>query len=121
MSLIPSMEDSPAALMGSLGQLEWKETAEAHVLKAEVGGLRREEVKVEVEDGRVLQVSGERNIQIQDHNDASHTLHRTTSKFKRSFTLPANAKLDHLKASIENGLLTVTVPKITHSMPIHNS
>ncbi|XP_020235747.1 class I heat shock protein-like [Cajanus cajan] len=104
MSLIPSMEDSPAALMGSLGQLEWKETAEAHVLKAEV------------EDGRVLQVSGERNIQIHDH-----TLHRTTSKFKRSFTLPANAKLDHLKASIENGLLTVTVPKITHSMPIHNS
>ncbi|XP_004505086.1 18.5 kDa class I heat shock protein-like [Cicer arietinum] len=92
-------------------QIDWKETPEAHVFKADVPGLKQEEVKVEVEDGRVLQIRGERSVERQEMNDANHRVERSSGKFMRSFTLPANCKMDQVKASMENGILTVTVPK----------
>ncbi|GKE25149.1 putative small heat shock protein HSP20 [Tanacetum coccineum] len=65
--------------------IDWKETDTGHVFKADVPGLKKEEVKVEVEDDRV---------------------------FMRRFRLPENAKVEEVKANMENGVLTVTVPKV---------
>ncbi|XP_014506143.1 18.5 kDa class I heat shock protein-like [Vigna radiata var. radiata] len=92
-------------------RVDWKETPEAHVFKAEIPGLKKEEVKVEIEDDRVLQISGERNVEKEDKNDTWHRVERSSGKFLRKFRLPENAKVDQVKASMEDGVLTVTVPK----------
>ncbi|KAJ9189145.1 hypothetical protein P3X46_000475 [Hevea brasiliensis] len=92
-------------------RIDWKETPEAHIFKADVPGLKKEEVKVEVEDGRILQISGERNKEKEEKNDKWHRLERSSGKFLRRFRLPENAKMDNVKASLENGVLTVKVPK----------
>ncbi|XAR60675.1 hypothetical protein NMG60_11034143 [Bertholletia excelsa] len=92
-------------------RVDWKETPEAHVFKADLPGLRKEEVKVEIEDDRVLQISGERNAEKEEKNDTWHRVERSSGKFVRRFRLPENAKMDQVKASMENGVLTVTVPK----------
>ncbi|CAM8911317.1 hypothetical protein QQ045_032363 [Rhodiola kirilowii] len=92
-------------------RVDWKETPEAHVFKADLPGLKKEEVKVEVEDGRVLQISGERSKESEEKNDKWHRIERSSGKFVRRFQLPENAKMEEVKASIENGVLTVTVPK----------
>ncbi|WJX52074.1 hypothetical protein P8452_38218 [Trifolium repens] len=120
MSMIPSnLEESLSNSIQELSrdnpilhdQIDWEETPEGHVLKADVPGLKKEEVKVEVEDGRVLQISGERSVEREDVNGAGHRVERSSGKFIRSFTLPANCKMDQVKASIQDGVLTVTVPK----------
>ncbi|KAK5830601.1 17.3 kDa class I heat shock protein [Gossypium arboreum] len=98
-------------------RIDWKETPEAHVFKADVPGLKKEEVKVEVEDDRVLQISGERNMEKEDKNDTWHRVERSSGKFMRRFRLPENAKMDQIKASMENGVLTVTVPKLEVKKP----
>ncbi|KAL3838462.1 hypothetical protein ACJIZ3_023053 [Penstemon smallii] len=98
-------------------RIDWKETPEAHVFKADVPGLKKEEVKVEVEEGRVLQISGERNKEQEEKNDKWHRVERSSGKFLRRFRLPENAKLDEVKANMENGVLTVTVPKVEVKKP----
>lgn len=92
-------------------RIDWKETPESHIFKADLPGLKKEEVKVEVEEGRILQISGERSKEEEEKNDKWHRLERSSGKFMRRFRLPDNAKMDEVKASLENGVLTVTVPK----------
>ncbi|XP_011019192.1 PREDICTED: class I heat shock protein-like [Populus euphratica] len=97
--------------------VDWKETPEAHVFKADLPGLKKEEVKVEIEEGRVLQISGERSVEKEDKNDKWHRVERGRGKFLRRFWLPENARVDEVKASMENGVLTVTIPKAEEKKP----
>ncbi|KAL6581029.1 hypothetical protein OROMI_006952 [Orobanche minor] len=92
-------------------RIDWKETPEARVFKVDVSGLKKEEVKVEVEDGSILQITGERNKEKEEKEDKWHRVERSSGKFLRRFRLPKNAKLDQVKATMENGVLTVMVPK----------
>ncbi|XP_050213237.1 17.4 kDa class I heat shock protein-like [Mercurialis annua] len=106
---LPASAGEVSALANA--RIDWKETEEAHIFKADVPGLKKEEVKVEVEEGRVLQISGERSKEKEEKNDKWHRVERSSGKFMRRFRLPENAKIDEVKASMENGVLTVTVPK----------
>ncbi|KAF3960194.1 hypothetical protein ACB098_06G149800 [Castanea mollissima] len=105
-SNFPSETSSFAA-----AKVDWKETQNAHVFKADVPGLKKEEVKVEIEDGRVLQISGERSQEQEEKSDTWHRVERSSGRFSRRFRLPENAKVEEVKAAMENGVLTVTVPK----------
>ena len=81
------------------------------MFKADVPGLKKEEVKVEIEDGRVLQISGERSQEQEEKSDTWHRVERSSGRFSRRFRLLENAKVEEVKAAMENGVLTVTVPK----------
>ncbi|KAI9195347.1 hypothetical protein LWI28_014047 [Acer negundo] len=47
----------------------------------------------------------------EDKNDTWHRVERSRGRFSRRFRLPGNVKIDQIKASLENGVLTVTLPK----------
>ncbi|KAA0051539.1 17.8 kDa class I heat shock protein-like [Cucumis melo var. makuwa] len=98
-------------------RIDWKETPQAHIFKADLPGINKEEVKVEVEEGRVLQISGERSKEQEEKNDKWHRVERSSGKFMRRFRLPENAKVEEVKARMENGVLTVTVPKMEEKKP----
>ncbi|KAK1660650.1 hypothetical protein QYE76_048809 [Lolium multiflorum] len=106
-SIIPAVSGNSEAAAFANVLVDWKETPEAHVFKADLPGVKKEEVKVEVEDGNVLVVSGERTKEKEDKNDKWHRIERSSGKFVRRFSLPENTKLDQVKAGLENGVLTI--------------
>ena len=117
-SLVPSVASSDrdtAAFANA--RIDWKETPEAHVFKADLPGVKKEEVKVKVEDGNVLVISGERSKEKEDKNDKWHRVERSSGKFLRRFRLPEDAKTDQVNAGLENGVLTVSVPKAEVKKP----
>jgi HSP20 family protein len=106
----------------TLSQRAWvpavdiRETAESLVLTAELPGLSRDDVDITLENS-VLTLRGERKFERDENQGNYHRIERSYGTFSRSFTLPANVQGEAVKASFENGVLTVEIPKREESRP----
>lgn len=79
------------------------------VLKADMPGIRPEEVKIEVEDG-VLTVSGEHDESTEEKGDNYLRRERRFGSFSRSVALPAGVDAGDIQATTHDGVLEVRIP-----------
>jgi len=86
------------------------------VIKAELPDVKKEDVKVTVENG-VLTISGERKFEKEEKKKKYHRVERAFGTFVRSFSLPDVADASKVKAEFKNGMLTVHVPKSEKAKP----
>ncbi|KAM0943809.1 putative small heat shock protein HSP20 [Dioscorea sansibarensis] len=80
--------------------VHWSQTPESHLFSADLPGVRREEIRVEVEDSRYLIIRTE----LFSNED-------TSRGFMRKFRLPQMIDVDGISAGYADGVLTVTVPR----------
>lgn len=86
------------------------ENDKTFVIKAEIPGVRKEDVKVSLDHG-VLTIAGERHEEREEKGWRFHRVERSSGAFLRSFTLPANADSSGLRAHFHEGMLDVEIPK----------
>jgi HSP20 family protein len=84
-------------------------------IKAEVPGLAKADLNIRIQ-GNYLEISGTRKSDAPEGYN-THRQERGTAAFTRSFTLPADVDVDRADASINNGILTLKLPKAEAAKP----
>lgn len=92
------------------------ETEGDYQIKAEIPDVKKEDVKVTVEDG-VLTIQGERKQEKEEKGRRYHRVERSYGSFIRSFTLPDLVDEAHVKAEFKDGVLTLHLPKSEKAKP----
>jgi HSP20 family molecular chaperone IbpA len=85
-----------------------EEMNDAFLLSVDIPGVRSEDVKVEVADD-TLSVSGERSREVSA--DGGKRIERLGERFERKFTLTAPIDEEKIEANLDNGVLTIVLPK----------
>lgn len=92
------------------------ETPERFTITLELPGMTTGDIDITVEDN-VLSISGERKFYDEVNEDAFHRIERRFGRFQRRIVLPQQCDPEKVQASMDNGILTVEVPKAEQAKP----
>jgi HSP20 family protein len=110
------------APLAALARQSWSPTLDVledkdnYFILAELPGLKREDIKVSLEDG-TLTISGERKVEKRTEETSVHRVERFSGRFERSITLPVTVSAEKVKATYTDGVLTLTLPKSEQAKP----
>jgi|SRR5580704_5431676 HSP20 family protein len=110
----PATQETPRAINYITPEVNIFETKDAYVLEAEIPGVNRAGLDISVEDN-VLTIIGRR----QPADSKAELLHRESSSadYRRSFELDPAIDTDKIDAKVEQGVLTVHLPKSDRAKP----
>lgn len=92
------------------------EDSESIVIEADLPGLSKEQVSVNVKDN-TLTIEGERRLEHQQKRDSYHRLERAYGSFTRSFPLPSSVNVEGIQAEFKDGVLRIHLPKREEAKP----
>jgi HSP20 family protein len=93
-----------------------KETSDAYVVKADLPGIKDEDVNVSL-NGNMLSISGTREEEHKEEREQYYATERSYGAFARSFSLPDSVDGEHVSADLKDGVLTVHIPKRPDAQP----
>jgi HSP20 family protein len=92
------------------------EQADAYEVRAELPGVARENINVEVKDNRLV-LSGKKEAVQRSEEGKYRYVESRHGAFSRSFELPRNVKADAIEATFKDGALTLRIPKADEAKP----
>lgn len=92
------------------------ETSDSIVMKAELPGVSREHIDIQVQDN-TLTLKGERKFEREVKEENYLRIERSYGAFQRAFNLPTDIQQDKIKAVFKDGVLEVTMPKAEEVKP----
>lgn len=117
-SPLSTLAHGAGMLSGWTPTLDLYEEKDSFVVKAELPGMKREEIDVSLHEG-TLSISGERKSETTRKDAEVHRTERFFGRFQRNVTLPGAVASDKVKAQYQDGILTITLPKTEESKPKH--
>jgi HSP20 family protein len=119
------MRWDPFQSLGGLASGTWgsftpsfdvKETADAFLLKADMPGVKEEDLEVSLA-GNQLTISGERKEERRAEDEKRHIYECSYGSFTRTLGLPDGVDADQIEAELKNGVLSVRLPKKPEARP----
>lgn len=89
---------------------EVKETKGAYMFKADLPGIKDEDLEINVLGNR-LTITGKREQERKEDTDTYHLMERSYGSFSRTFNLPDEVEAEHVHAELKEGVLNLTIPK----------
>lgn len=108
--------DRPHVAPGFVPAVDVVENADAYVLRAELPGVARENISVEVKENQLV-LSGKKETVQRAENDGYRYVETRSGSFSRRFELPRNVKADAIEATYRDGVLELHIPKAEASRP----
>ncbi len=113
-----SQENRPRIEIGDFKpRVDVSEDTKSIFFEVEIPGVKKEDVKVSVNNENILTIKGEKKFERKDEVTSCCRSERTYGEFMRSFQLPDNTDSEKISASYNNGILTLTIPKIEPVKP----
>jgi len=120
---LPTRSDESITLSDWSPCVDIGETDKEFVVRAELPEVKKEDIKVNVDDG-TLYISGERKVEKEEDTIKYHRLERAYGRFERSFGLPEEADAEKITSEYKDGILTIHLPKnptvkaAAHQIPV---
>ncbi|MFZ5562646.1 MAG: Hsp20/alpha crystallin family protein [Thermodesulfobacteriota bacterium] len=92
------------------------EAKDVFYLRAELPGVKAGDLDIQA-TGNSISISGERKLPDEGANARFHRREREAGRFSRMIKMPGDIDADKIKASLVNGILTITVPKSEAAKP----
>lgn len=105
--------ESSSAFMPSF---DVKETADAYVLTADMPGIRKDDLDIQMAGNRLC-ISGRREPETVRDGERFYSQERSFGTFNRTFSLPEEVQPSQVKADLRDGVLHLTVPKSPEIRP----
>jgi len=97
-------------------RVEINEFEDRYELEAELPGLKKENVKIELENN-VLTISGEKSVKHEEKESKIHLCERVYGSFMRSFQVTSKIDADNINAVFTDGVLNLVLPKVEEEKP----
>lgn len=114
LSFYPKLKTTTARHFAAIDLSEEKDKV---VIKADLPGIKKEDIKVELDQDGVLTISGERNFVNQEKQENITRLERYFGSFSRSFYLGDTVDPERINANYKDGVLEVTLGKKAKAQP----
>ena len=91
-----------------------KESPEAYTMEVAAPGIKKEFCRVHINDDGNLSIAIENKMEHKEEDKKQHYLRREFSftNYQQNYSLPDDVDRDNIAASVEHGILTVTLPKL---------
>lgn len=95
-----------------------KESDKAYTMEVAVPGIKKEFCRVTINNDGDLELAIENKFEHKEENKNEHFLRREFSygNYQQTYTLPENVDKDSISAKVENGVLTITMPKLAEKV-----
>jgi len=103
--------EEPKEIVDFVPAVNTREGDDAYYIELDLPGIKKEDVEISV-DKNILTIKGKREVKKEEEKNDYYRIESMYGTFARSFTLPEKVDSENIRATGENGVVEITIPKL---------